>query len=640
MLISYPQGARCENARPSDPAAVLPDTKPWINDSWQRGSNSQILTPANKGLPFRMRVSGWFQETLSKRNSARNQRANLQSGDSRSRQNILEEEQEDAPLFFEDREDCTSDIHQPTPALPIFGGAIHSILSDPARLKHITGKAIQFSILWYLATTIAKVVGEAIEELSAETHGNSEPHFCHRSDIPKILQYLEGVPSSDFSSLPRASLELALNLRAAGLPIRSGSFGGRTSIESLFLHLTRAEASILQQCLWKPPTSVRHQPNLMWDSVVGLDEVKERLLLTVASSSPFPTPDLGSNKTDSVVRETQKAYASLLKGTDASSTSQHHGVLLFGEPGCGKSFLVQSLAAKLQWPCLVVSPSVLMRKYVGDTNLQVRALFSLLQNKLSPCIVILDELDGLFRERHDQENDASRELKTEFLQWMSGMMAGGGSRTENRHPPVIVGATNRPSDVDSAVLRRLPQRFYIGPPNYTTRCQVFQRMLQDVPLAEDFDINFLSQRTERFTPSDIQQLLQTAARGGPLKEAMLLDQQQNQQQRSLETTVRPLTTGDVLAALSHIDATPLSRKYRRALEQFANMNIGNRWGDDGGAHDYHPAGHHYTDIGTTEVSLHDMTAYQPYQEQDSDLDYNENYDIEDSCDEEEDDDEL
>jgi SpoVK/Ycf46/Vps4 family AAA+-type ATPase len=83
--------------------------------------------------------------------------------------------------------------------------------------------------------------------------------------------------------------------------------------------------------------------------------------------------------------------------------------------------LVKALASTARLPCLVLTPSVLLRKYVGETNQQVRSLFSL-ANKLAPCVLCIDELDGLFRERNENEHEVSRDLKTEFLQWWDGMM--------------------------------------------------------------------------------------------------------------------------------------------------------------------------------------------------------------------------
>lgn len=125
-----------------------------------------------------------------------------------------------------------------------------------------------------------------------------------------------------------------------------------------------------------------------------------------------------------------------------------HLLQLFGPPGCGKTVIVRAIASETKLPCLIVTPSLLLRKYVGETNLQIRTLFQLAR-KLSPCILCLDELDGLFRERSSTEHDVTRDLKTEFLQFWDGISSSEDSRI------LVVGATNRPFDIDPAVLRRM-----------------------------------------------------------------------------------------------------------------------------------------------------------------------------------------
>lgn len=227
--------------------------------------------------------------------------------------------------------------------------------------------------------------------------------------------------------------------------------------------------------------------------------------------------------------------------------------------GCGKTLLVKALATTAQLPCLVVTPSVLLRKYVGETNLQVRALFSLAA-KLSPCIVCVDELDGLFRERSDSEHEVSRELKTEFVQWWDGMhatTAGGGDR--RRHPILFVGATNRPFDVDASVLRRMPQSHFVGLPDAGARFELLQKLLERVPTVDDLDWMEMMVRTEGYSPSDLRHVLQTAALAGPM-----------QREDSGGGASSLLSTEDILQALEVRPPTPLSPLYRQQLSNFAN----------------------------------------------------------------------
>ena len=212
--------------------------------------------------------------------------------------------------------------------------------------------------------------------------------------------------------------------------------------------------------------------------------------------------------------------------------------------------VAMALSAMSRIPCLLITPSVLLRKYVGETNQQCRTLFSL-ASKLSPCIICIDELDGLFRKRSENEHEVSRDLKTEFLQHWEGML----SRPARN---LVIAATNRPFDVDEAVLRRFTQSHLVGLPDITTRTRLLRRLLQEIPTAPDVDPHQLAVQTEAYTPSDLRRLLQTAAAIGPLRESL--------------TQPRPLTWDDIQQAIHSVPATPLSPEYRHALTQFIRSN--------------------------------------------------------------------
>ena len=180
---------------------------------------------------------------------------------------------------------------------------------------------------------------------------------------------------------------------------------------------------------------------------------------------------------DCVVSTSQESTA-LKFNISSKFIKPARGVLLFGPPGCGKTSLVRALCRRVNQPLLVVQPSTLLRKYVGETSQLVKAIFSLAM-KISPCCIFIDEMDSLFRSRRESEQDFDRNLKTEFMQLWDALLS-------SSSPVVVIGATNRPQDIDAAIQRRFERSFLVGPPNQETRVTIFKVMLRDLP-TELFD---------------------------------------------------------------------------------------------------------------------------------------------------------
>ena len=185
------------------------------------------------------------------------------------------------------------------------------------------------------------------------------------------------------------------------------------------------------------------------------------------------------------------------------------GVLLYGPPGCGKSALVRALAKRMNIPVLPLQPSSLLRKYVGESSQLCKAVFTL-ADKLSPCILFLDEMDSLFRSRQDEDNSVDRNLKTEFMQLWDSL-------SRSNPGVLVVGATNRPQDIDSAIQRRFERSFLIGLPNEPARIEIFRLLLKTTLLDNDFDFSQCAAATEGYTPSDILNVCKAAAQV-PLRE--------------------------------------------------------------------------------------------------------------------------
>ncbi|XP_070771306.1 spastin-like isoform X2 [Enoplosus armatus] len=187
------------------------------------------------------------------------------------------------------------------------------------------------------------------------------------------------------------------------------------------------------------------------------------------------------------------------------------GLLLFGPPGNGKTMLAKAVAAESNATFFNISAASLTSKYVGEGEKLVRALFSVAR-ELQPSIIFIDEVDSLLCERREGEHDASRRLKTEFLIEFDGVQSGGEDRV------LVMGATNRPQELDEAVLRRFAKRVYVALPVEETRFKLLKNLLgkHGNPLTHR-ELSQLARMTEGYSGSDLTSLAKDASLG-PIRE--------------------------------------------------------------------------------------------------------------------------
>ncbi|KAH9951922.1 AAA-domain-containing protein [Amylocystis lapponica] len=243
-----------------------------------------------------------------------------------------------------------------------------------------------------------------------------------------------------------------------------------------------------------------------------LDQHEQRLLGcivdTASLSTTFNHVHLPAHTIDSV--RTIVSLPLLYPNAFQFGILKEHGMtgcLLFGPPGTGKTLVVRALAKEAGCRMLSISPSDVMDMYVGEGEKLVRSVFSLAR-RLSPCVVFIDELDALFGARVSRESGggmAHRGVITEFMQEMDGLKS---SKEDN---VIVIGATNRPFDLDDAVLRRLPRRLLVDLPGEKEREEILKILLRDEKLAEDVDLKTLAKKTESFSGSDLKHLCVSAA---------------------------------------------------------------------------------------------------------------------------------
>ena len=180
------------------------------------------------------------------------------------------------------------------------------------------------------------------------------------------------------------------------------------------------------------------------------------------------------------------------------------GLMLYGPPGTGKTLAAKAVAKESGATMLEVSAADLYDMYVGEGEKNIRALFSLAR-KLSPCVVFIDEADSLFSKRQERSTKSNhRELLNQFLKEWDGMSNDAGSA-------FIMVATNRPMDMDDAVLRRLPRRLLVDLPTETDRLEILKIHLRNETLAEEVNLPDLAKKTPFYSGSDLKNLAVAAA---------------------------------------------------------------------------------------------------------------------------------
>lgn len=180
------------------------------------------------------------------------------------------------------------------------------------------------------------------------------------------------------------------------------------------------------------------------------------------------------------------------------------GVLLYGPPGCGKTMLAKALAKESGATFINMKVSTLTDKWFGESNKLVAALFSLAR-KLQPSIIFIDEIDSFLRERSRTDHEVTGMMKAEFMSLWDGLT------TTNDTRILVLGATNRPNDIDSAILRRMPKRFAIRLPDAQQRRNILQLMLKDIKLDKSFDLEALVRKTDGLSGSDLKEACRNAA---------------------------------------------------------------------------------------------------------------------------------
>jgi len=179
------------------------------------------------------------------------------------------------------------------------------------------------------------------------------------------------------------------------------------------------------------------------------------------------------------------------------------GALLYGPPGTGKSLLARVIARELGVSVIFASAADIEGQYVGDTEKTIKALFNL-GRLLNPSMIFINEADALFRAQSSRDWGYERSRINQFLYEMDGFR-------DSEKAPFVVLATNFPSELDHAVLRRVPTRICIGLPNLEARLRIAEKVLENEILDDDVDLTWLAKQTEGYSGSDVKTVCVQAA---------------------------------------------------------------------------------------------------------------------------------
>ncbi|XP_074104297.1 spastin isoform X2 [Cotesia typhae] len=335
--------------------------------------------------------------------------------------------------------------------------------------------------------------------------GRSTPtHSCHRTTPIK--------PSGTPPSIKRQ-----LSVPGNGSPIRrSGTPGGSNSNRGtpsrkvpMLKGVDPKLAQVILDEILEGGTAVQ------WDDIAGQEVAKQALQEMVILPSLRPE---------------------LFTGLRTPA----RGLLLFGPPGNGKTLLARAVATQCNATFFSISAASLTSKYVGEGEKLVRALFAIAR-ELQPSVIFIDEVDSLLSERRDNEHEASRRLKTEFLVEFDGLPCNPDERV------LVMAATNRPQELDEAALRRFPKRVYVTLPDLQTRVTLLKRLLgkHSDPLIPE-ELYKTAVLTDGYSGSDLTGLAKDAALG-PIREL------NPEQVKALDLNlVRNITMQDFLDSLKRI----------------------------------------------------------------------------------------
>jgi len=279
-----------------------------------------------------------------------------------------------------------------------------------------------------------------------------------------------------------------------------------------------------------PPNEI----DVKFEDIGALDEVKQTLKELVML--PLQRPELF---------------------TKGNLTKPTKGILLFGPPGTGKTMLAKAVATQCGANFINVSMSTIASKWFGEGEKYVKAIFTL-ASKISPTVIFIDEVDSLLGKRERTgEHEAMRKIKNEFMTNWDGL------KSKDNERVLVLAATNRPFDLDDAVLRRLSRRVLIDLPSEENRVKILRVILSKEDMVDDLKMEEIAKLTEGFSGSDMKNLC-VAAAYQPIREYLAQEKEIEEKKKNenlenatevVKPNLRPISMGDFEKSVKEISAS-------------------------------------------------------------------------------------
>lgn len=265
------------------------------------------------------------------------------------------------------------------------------------------------------------------------------------------------------------------------------------------------------------------RPSVAFDEVGGMEQVKEEIRMKIIL--PMSQPELF------------EAYGKQVGG----------GILMYGPPGCGKTFLSRATAGEVKAGFLAIGISDVLDMWIGNSEKNLHELFQQARRN-KPCVLFFDEVDALGASRSDMRQSGGRHLINQFLSELDGVQ-------DNNDGLLILAATNAPWHLDNAFRRpgRFDRILFVPPPDQPARASILQLMLAGKP-ADGVDFEKVAKKTNEFSGADLKAVVDVAVEA-KLREAMKAG------------GLQPLRTKDLLTAATQVK--PSTREWFASARNYA-----------------------------------------------------------------------